>query len=278
MSKESSSLVSVIVPTYKRHDYLALTLESILAQTHQNLEVLVVSDGDDDLTKAVVGGLSDSRLKYLFIEHSGRPAVPRNEGLRQAQGDMLAFCDDDDIWLTRKLESQITVLSDGFQMCTTDYSYIDQNGEELDRENYYDKYHGPFDWQTFFQSMGFICNAAVLFTRKAFERVGFVNESVELRAYEDFEYWMRMLYRNKGFFINRKLVAYRVHEGSIQRDEPRKVLDQRLALHRSLRETINIPSVDYYRKYVKLLCHYGFDRWPMTKKIFRTLQGRHGTE
>lgn len=276
MAAASSKLVSVIVPTYKRQDYLALTLESILAQTHENIEVLVVSDGDDDATASVVSDLNDSRLKYLFIEHSGRPAVPRNEGLRQAKGELLAFCDDDDIWLSRKLEAQVTVLADGYQMCTTDYSYIDHEGHDLDRVNYYDKYYGPFDWQTFFQSMGFICNAAVLFSRKAFERVGLLNESMELRAYEDFEYWMRMLYRNKGFFINRKLVAYRVHQGSIQRADPRRVLEQRLVLHRSLRKTLSIPPLQYYRKYAKLICHYGFDRWPRLKGFTRTVQGRPG--
>lgn len=276
MAAESDNLVSVIVPTYKRHDYLALTLESILSQTHENLEVLVVSDGDDEATAAVVSDLNDDRLQYLFIEHSGRPAVPRNEGLRKATGNLLAFCDDDDIWLSRKLEAQVTVIADGYQMCNTDYSYIDADGHQLDQQNYYDKYFGPIDWQTFFQSMGFICNASVVFSRRAFKKVGFLNESVDLRAYEDFEYWMRMLYQNKGFFINRKLVAYRVHQGSIQRDDPRRVLEQRLTLHRSLRKTIAIPPLDYYRKYAKLMCHYGFDRWPKLKSFIRTVQGRPG--
>lgn len=275
MVSNSDKKISVIVPTYQRYDYLELTLKSILEQTHQNLELLVVADGDDPDTATVVSSLGDPRARYLFTEHGGRPAIPRNEGLRQASGDVLAFCDDDDIWLSRKLESQLSTLTESvYLMCTTDYCYIDENGDELDRTNCYEKYFGPIDWRMFFHSMGFICNSAVIFSRKAFEKVGFVNEAPELRAYEDFEYWMRMLYRNKGFFISRKLVSYRVHSGSIQKDSPRRVFEQRVELHRSLKNTLQIPKVDYVRKYCKLACHYGFDRWPGLKKVFRGIQGR----
>jgi teichuronic acid biosynthesis glycosyltransferase TuaG len=128
-SPATTPLVSVIVPTYQRQDYLIITLKSILAQSHRRLEVLVVSDGDDDETAAAVHSLDDSRAKYLFTDHAGFPAVPRNKGLRHAQGELLAFCDDDDVWYPTKLTQQIPVLADNrFGMCTTDYEFIDPDG------------------------------------------------------------------------------------------------------------------------------------------------------
>ncbi len=274
-SAYSSKLVSVVIPTYKRYAYLDLTLKSILSQTHTQLEILVVADGDDAQTKLVVDNQHDARVRYLYVPRAGFPAVPRNEGLRKSQGSLLAFCDDDDLWYPSKLAEQIPYLLDGpYGMCTTDYDYIDQNGTLLDSVNYYQNYYGPIDWRTFFPSMGFICNAAGLFTREVYERVGGVNEDPKLRAHEDFEYWMRVLYEFKGYFIDRKLVSYRLHQGSIQKNNPWKVLQNRLTLHRSLKNTLPIPTTMYARKCAKIFAHYLFNQFPFSERLVRRLQGR----
>jgi teichuronic acid biosynthesis glycosyltransferase TuaG len=274
-SDSSDLLVSVVIPAFKRYGFLDLTLKSILAQTHKNLEVLVVADGDDIETRKVVANQTDSRAKYLFVNHAGFPAVPRNEGLRQSQGDLLAFCDDDDLWYPTKLAEQIPwLLSGEYGMCTTDYDYIDQNGALLDNVNYYQKYYGPIDWSTFFPSMGFICNAAGMFTREVYELVGDVNEDPRLRAHEDFEYWMRVLFVCKGYFLDRKLVSYRIHQGSIQKNSPWKVFQNRLILQRSLKKTLDIPNAMYARKCAKIFIHYLFNQFPASEKLFRVLQRR----
>ncbi len=274
-SDVSDKLVSVVIPTFKRHSFLDLTLKSIRAQTHTNLEVLVIADGDDAETKQVVDNQQDPRVRYLSVSHVGFPAVPRNEGLRQSKGELLAFCDDDDLWYPTKLEGQIPALLSGqYGMCTTDYDYIDENGRLLTTVNYYRKYYGPIDWRTFFPSMGFICNAAGLFTREVYDRVGGVNEDPKLRANEDFEFWMRVLYEYKGYFINRNLVSYRVHQGSIQKNSPWTAYQNRLALHRSLKKSLSIPRTMYARKRAKIFARYLFDRYPATEKLFRIIQRR----
>ena len=266
--------ISIIIPTYNSASHLKEAIESVLNQTYSDLEIMIIDDGSTDKTKQVVENQKDPRAKYLHVSHAGFPAVPRNEGLRESEGDLLAFCDDDDLWYPTKLEEQIPVLLSGeYGMCTTDYDYIDQDGKLLHGVNHYRKYYGPIDWKTFFPSMGFICNAAGLFTREVFERVGGVNEDPKLRAHEDFEYWMRVLYESKGYFINRKLVSYRLHQGSIQKNNPWKVFKNRLTLHRSLKKTLSIPTTVYARKYAKLCVHYLFDRFPASERLFRTLQG-----
>lgn len=271
-------LVSVIVSTYQRPEFLGLTLGSIVAQTYRNVETIVVSDGHDAATEAVVSKLNDPRVTYCHTPHAGFPAVPRNEGLRRSKGDFLAFCDDDDLWYPEKIAEQVPVLQEGpYGMCTTDYDYVDQYGNTLEQQNYYDDYVGPIDWRTFFHSMGFICNAAVLFTREMYEKTGDVNEDPELRSHEDFEYWMRMLFQCEGIFLKQKFVSYRVHSGSIQRDTPWKVYRKRLALHRILRQRLDIPAVDDLRKKSKLLAHFLFDQCPWAKKAFRRIQNRPGS-
>ncbi len=274
-SDSSDKLVSVVIPTYKRDAFLDLTLKSIVAQTHSNLEVLVVADGDDAATKRVVENQKDPRVRYLHVNHAGFPAVPRNEGLRQSKGDLLAFCDDDDLWYPTKLEEQIPVLRSGeYGMCTTDYDYIDQHGTLLNSVNFYRQYYGPVDWRIFFHSMGFICNAAGVFTRDVYDRVGGVNEDPKLKAHEDFEYWMRVLYVSKGYFINRKLVSYRLHQGSIQKTNPWKSFQNRLTLHRSMKKTLSISNTMYARKCAKIFVHYLFNQFPVSERLFRNVQGR----
>lgn len=268
-------LVSVIVPTYKRQDYLAITLDSIMAQTHRNLELLVVADGHDVTTQEVVESRKDPRARYLFVEHAGFPAAPRNEGLRQSQGQLLAFCDDDDTWHPTKLERQIPFLLDGqYGLCTTDYDFIGSDGELLEIGKYYDDYFGRFGWETFFHSMGFICNAAGVFTREAYDQIGLLNEDPKLRAHEDFEYWMRILQRFDGYFLNQSLVGYRVHQGSIQKVNPWKVYKRRIYLHQVLKRDLNISNFGYGKKLTKLTAHFLLDQFPYAKKTLRFLQGR----
>lgn len=108
----ASPLVSVVVPTFNRADCLADTLSSVFAQTHQDIEVLLVDDGSTDGTRALVESRwgRDSRLRYLFQPNRGVSAA-RNYGMREARGDYIAFLDSDDTWMPWKLEAQLACLA-----------------------------------------------------------------------------------------------------------------------------------------------------------------------
>ena len=100
-------LVSVIVPAYNCERYLAEALESILGQTHERVEVIVVDDGSTDGTAAVAG--SFARVRYFHQANAGIGAA-RNRGAELAEGDLLAFLDADDCWVVDKLALQIAAL------------------------------------------------------------------------------------------------------------------------------------------------------------------------
>lgn len=103
----SSALVTVIIPTYKRPHLVVRAINSVLVQTHRQLEVLVVDDCSQDDTQSAVVAIGDSRVRYLqHNRNKGLPAA-RNTGIRAAQGEYIAFLDDDDQWRTDKIEKQL---------------------------------------------------------------------------------------------------------------------------------------------------------------------------
>src|SRR5437016_2085238 len=105
--------VAVIIPTYNRATSLMHAIRSVRRLTYCKCEIIVVDDGSDDGTEAVIREYSDCR--YLKIEHSGLPAVARNAGARLTSAGYLAFLDSDDLWVVSKLEKQMGGFSAGFR-------------------------------------------------------------------------------------------------------------------------------------------------------------------
>jgi len=103
-------LVSVIVPCYNRADIVAETIESVLAQSYQLLEIIIVDDGSTDDTREVVMRYSDPRIRYFYKANGGLSSA-RNAGLDEARGEYIAFLDSDDVWHPWKLSAQIEIFS-----------------------------------------------------------------------------------------------------------------------------------------------------------------------
>ena len=104
----NNPLVSVIIPTHNRASLVADAVKSVLNQTYNNIEIIVIDDGSTDDTRSVVTSLSGN-IRYVFQEKQG-PGVARNRGIDEATGDWIAFLDSDDLWLPDKLSLQFKVL------------------------------------------------------------------------------------------------------------------------------------------------------------------------
>jgi glycosyltransferase involved in cell wall biosynthesis len=103
-----AGLVSIIIPTYKRAAEMRLAAESALAQTHKDIEVLVVADGPDPEARAAVEGM-DPRLRYIELPVNSGPAEARNVGVRASRGEWLAFLDDDDTMMPEKIAREFAL-------------------------------------------------------------------------------------------------------------------------------------------------------------------------
>src|SRR3989338_8567336 len=106
--------VSIIIPAFNSAEYISETLQSIIAQSFVNWEALVIDDCSSDNTADVVKRYEkiDSRISYYRLDsNSGRPAIPRNYGIKRAKGRYIAFLDSDDLWFPSRLERQMEYFS-----------------------------------------------------------------------------------------------------------------------------------------------------------------------
>ncbi len=134
-------LVSVIIPTYNRADLLLEAIESVLLQTHNDTEIIVVDDGSNDDTREKLKPYQD-RIKYTYIENGG-PARARNVGMRMARGKYITFLDSDDLYYPYKIEIQADFLEKhhDIAMVCSEFSAFDDN--EFWDEFHLKKYHSP---------------------------------------------------------------------------------------------------------------------------------------
>lgn len=111
MSLKNGPFVSVIIPTYNRANLLLEALKSVLKQTYQKFEIIVIDDNSSDHTSEIIKDLGDSRIRYYKLsKNQGAPAA-RNLGIERSRGDLIAFLDSDDRWVFNKLEEQIEIFS-----------------------------------------------------------------------------------------------------------------------------------------------------------------------
>lgn len=199
-------MVSVVVSTYNRSDLIGETIRSILDQTHQNIELIIVDDGSTDNTREVVESFSNRRIKYIYTDNWGGPARPRNIGIREAKGDYIAFCDSDDYWDLRKLEVQLRHFDDdiigvGSSAINVGNLTFHRCRKKIDHDYILD-FNELLRGKTTPLSSLVICNENLLF-----------DENEGLKFVEDFEFKLRMTYEtNKKIkVISEPLIFYRIH-------------------------------------------------------------------
>ena len=125
-----NDLVSIVMPTYNTAEYITESILSVILQTYQNWELIIVDDCSTDETEKIVNEFSDSRITFHKNECNLGAAASRNKALSLAKGKWIAFLDSDDLWLPNKLEKQINFMkSNEYHFSYTEYMEIDEHGK-----------------------------------------------------------------------------------------------------------------------------------------------------
>lgn len=218
-----SPLVSVIVPAYNAEAFIERTLESVLAQTYQNLEVIVVDDGSSDRTAAIVREIAqrDPRVTLLEQPNSG-VAAARNFGIQKSSGEYIAPIDADDLWYPQNLEKQVEVLLQTDPTVGLVYAWsadIDENDRPTG-EFRAAKIEGNV-YKTLI-CHNFLGNAsATLMRRSCLERVGGYNSQLKEQnagGCEDWDLYLRIAEHYQFRVVPEFLIGYRKIASSMSRD------------------------------------------------------------
>lgn len=188
--RNSSELVSVIIPTYNRSHLIGDSIHSVLVQTYSNLEVIVVDDGSTDNTEEVIAAISDTRLRYVRQPNCGRSNA-RNHALSLATGKYITFLDSDDLYLPNKVEMQVAFLNKhpGTGMVYTSAHCINDNGEML-AHKYIASVSGLIYENIAFFTPVTITLPTVMTYKKVLDHVSGFDEN--LHRLEDTDMWRRI--------------------------------------------------------------------------------------
>ena len=204
-------LVSIITPTYNCGRFIGRTIDSVLAQTYEDWEMIIVDDRSTDDTKAVVDEYmaKDSRIKYTLLNENSGAAVARTKAMALAEGEYMAFLDSDDIWLPEKLRLQLDFMNEnGYALSCTAYEQIDEDDNSLGRIIRTVK-------RTDYNRLLLDCpvgNSSVMYSVKKMGKF----EVPDIRKRNDDALWLRMLKKEKYIMdMPEVLMRYRIRKRSI---------------------------------------------------------------
>lgn len=236
-------LVSVITPTYNCGRFIGETIESIQAQTYTNWELVIVDDCSTDNTKEVVAAYmeKDSRVKYYCLEVNSGAAVARTKAMELAEGEFMAFCDSDDLWMPDKLERQLAFMQEnGHAFSCTAYEQIDEAGESLNRVI---KTVEKTDYNRLLLDCP-VGNSTVMYN------VGIMGkfEVPNIRKRNDDALWLTMLKKEKYIWgMPDVLMRYRIRSNSISSNKL-KVIKYHWILYRQI-EHLSVPRSVFHIGY-----------------------------
>lgn len=213
------------MPSYNTAKYIRDSINSVLAQTYDNWELIIIDDCSTDNTDEIVCSFNDNRIKYLRNEKNSGAAISRNKALKEAKGQFVAFLDSDDLWDPNKLEKQLKFMKDNdYSFTYTDYSRIDEDNNPL---NIYCT--GPKKVTR--KKMYHYCYPGcltVMFNKKICENLQIKN----IKKNNDYAMWLILCKYADCVLLDENLARYRVRKNSISHDKFNKKLKSHYDLFR----------------------------------------------
>ena len=256
MTMVKNPTVSVIIPTYNRAHLIDKAINSVLSQTYQDYEIIIVDDASTDNTKEVVKDFTDSRISYIFHINNLDISAARNSGIKASQGKYIALLDSDDEWLPEKLDKQINKFEKESLKIGVIYTgsyYIDEKGSQIR------KVHVPikegYIYEDLLRAGGYLCLSSTLIKRECFKKVGLFDEN--LPPCEDLDMWIRIAKYYKFSYIKDLLVASRIHNNQITNDSEaliKGIKKIQVKYNKELRKRPYSNSIRYFHLGNKL-CH-----------------------
>ncbi len=235
-----SPLISVIIPTYNRPTMLREAIASVLNQTYQHIEIVVINDGGDDVQSVIDSFNCNDQIIYLPLAEHCERSMARNKGIRASHGEYIAYLDDDDIYYPEHLSTLIRTVID------RDVSVVYSDAYEATQLIHDDSYtitdrkvvYSVDFNRNYLLIENIFPNLVILHKRECFEQVGGFDES--LFTHEDWELWIRMSLHYDFCHIPTITAEYRVRENGANTISQFKgnALESRIAIYKKYRYLI----------------------------------------
>jgi glycosyltransferase involved in cell wall biosynthesis len=211
--------VSVLMPSYNHGRFIAAAIESVLGQTFQDFELIIVDDGSSDNSAEIISRFSSPKLRVEYLKKNVGACEAMNIALSMSRGSYIAVCNSDDSWVAHKLETQCSFLEQNHNICAvfSDVIWIGVDGERLSsRDSPYErvfeqKNRSRWAWlRDLIEGGNCLCHPSVLIRREVYETVG--NYDNRLRQLPDLLMWTKAVQYGDIFVMPEKLVRFRLHE------------------------------------------------------------------
>ena len=258
MNLTNNPLVSVVLPTYNRAHLLRRAIQSILSQTYQHLEIIVVDDCSSDNTEEVAKSFCDERIRYVRNKERMGASFSRNIGIKVAHGEYIAFQDSDDVWLPRKLEKQMDAFKNSPRevgVVYTSFWRIDKDRVVRIPQSNYRKSKDNIHERLL--ETNFIGTPTAMVKKECFEKVGMFDET--LPRLQEWDLWIRISRYYRFKHIDEPLVISYMQTDSISRNIGAHIQAQKRILEKYFEEISKKPKIlgKHYYELGTLLCLNG---------------------
>ena len=205
-------MISVVIPLFNKQGSIRSTIESVLAQSFRDFELIIVDDGSTDGSMAAIKSINDPRIR-LIKKRNGGVSSARNEGIRRATGEYVAFLDGDDLWEPGFLAEVISLVQfyPEAGIIGTSYYFLENGKMRRAEKPLADGFHGIID-NTSWDKGHLFWTSAVCCKKSALEDIGLFDERIDFG--EDLDVWWRIMLKYPAAFSNKPLATYRFDEGN----------------------------------------------------------------
>lgn len=252
-------VISIILPTYNGGKYIRRAIDSIISQSFNSWELLVINDGSSDDTENIIKEYIKINPRIIYIKNEVNLGIQKtlNKGLREAKGEYIARIDDDDEWIDKdKLKKQVLFLDDNFDyvLVGTGVVVIDENNNELFRYLLPEKNE---DIRNKILGKNCFVHSSVMFKKDIVLKVGGYDESQNTRHVEDYDLWLKI--GTLGKFANLPVyaVSFTQREGSISSKNKIEQFKKDITLIKSFKIKYPHYFSSLVRSYIRLIV-YGF--------------------
>ena len=235
----TAPIASIIIPTYNRAGLLPNAIRSVLRQTFQDFELIIVDDGSSDNTEEVVAMVHNHKIKYIRHESNKGGSAARNTGIMSAQGKYIGFLDDDDEWYSEKLQKQINkfrVLTDDFGLVYTGFSFTSMESGEVSHPVI------PSLKGHLFSNLlknNILGSPTPLIKKVCFEKAGYFDET--LPSIQDWDMWIRISKFYYFDFVPEILAKHYIHGNQISANLSTKIKGREILVRKYHQDLSGYP-------------------------------------